>query len=224
MPNLRRYGRQQDRDEHVAAGPAEHVAEAVVAEHVERARHADERGRAHPVGARGHAVVDRRHAPPCHVVLGDLGGPRDDADHRVDRDREADEHVADRPVRHAHLLEDRHQDDETDEAPGVDPVDLAEVLDEPASGRHGVFSLFLVDAALFVDPVLAIGEPEEQDDEGDQRSLCGHIEAEREAEDDDLVERRDEEMDDEAEEEPERQQLSTSARACGANAPRRGDR
>src|SRR5690606_10894309 len=65
-------------------------------------------------------------------------------------------------------------------------------------------SVFLY-AEFFVDPVLLRREPENQDNEDDERSLRGEVEAERESEDDDFVERRSEEMNDEAEEKPDRQ-------------------
>ena len=64
----------QDRHQHEAAGPAEHPGEAVIAEQEQRAGHADERGRRHPVGAGRHAVVDhaeragpRRNIRTCAV-------------------------------------------------------------------------------------------------------------------------------------------------------------
>ena len=115
----------QDRHQHVAAGPAEHPGEAVIAEQEQRAGHADERRRRHPVGAGRHAVVERRHAAAGDVVFGDLRRSRHDADDGVDRDREEHEQVAENPVRHADLLENREQDDEGDEAAGVGAVHLA---------------------------------------------------------------------------------------------------
>src|SRR5687768_1801154 len=63
----------------------------------------------------------------------------------------------------------------------------------------------LFDAAFFVDAVLPIGEPENQDDEDDQRSLRRHVEAQRKAEDHDLVERHHEKVNYEAEEQPDRE-------------------
>src|SRR5690606_36081007 len=62
-------------------------------------------------------------------------------------------------------------------------------------------SVFLY-TEFFDDPVLLRREPENQDNEDDERSLRGVVEAEREYEDDDFVERRSEEMNDEAEEKP----------------------
>ena len=132
----------QDRHQHEAAGPAEHPGEAVVAEQEQRARHADEGSRRHPVGARRHAVVEGRHAPAGDVVLGHLRRARRHADDGVDRQREEHEQVAEDLVRNADLLEDREQDDEGQEAAGVQAVHAAEVLDEvpqfgSALGCHG---------------------------------------------------------------------------------------
>ena len=95
----------QDRHQHEAAGPAEHPGEAVVAEQEQRAGHADERGRRHPVGAGRHAVVERRHAPAGDVIFRDLRRSRHDADDGVDRQREEHEQIAKDPVRNADLLE-----------------------------------------------------------------------------------------------------------------------
>ena len=120
LPQVRR---DEHGDQHVAAGPAEHVAEAVIAERVERAGHADERGRRHPVGAGRHAVVEGRHAASGDVIFGDLHRPRDDADDGVDREREEDEQVADDAVGQADLLEDGEEDDKGEEAAGIDAVD-----------------------------------------------------------------------------------------------------
>src|ERR1044072_2826643 len=65
-------------------------------------------------------------------------------------------------------------------------------------------SVFFGVAVLAVDPVLLLREHEQHDDEHDQRTLRGHVEAERKTEDrnDDLVERHHEHVDDVAEEKP----------------------
>src|SRR5882724_13434402 len=65
-------------------------------------------------------------------------------------------------------------------------------------------SVFFGVAVVAVDLFLLSCEHEQHDDEHDQRALCGHIEAEREAENrnDDFIERNDEEMDDVAKEQP----------------------
>src|SRR6185436_6046201 len=59
-------------------------------------------------------------------------------------------------------------------------------------------------AVLFVDSILLSCEHEQHDDEDNQRTLRGHVEAEREVENrnDDVVERLHEHVDDVAEEEP----------------------
>src|SRR5215211_6710170 len=68
-------------------------------------------------------------------------------------------------------------------------------------------SIVFGDAELAIDPVLLLREEEQLDHEHDQRTLRGHVEAERETEhrDDDLVERDHEHMDDVAEDEPDRE-------------------
>src|SRR5688572_3372142 len=65
-------------------------------------------------------------------------------------------------------------------------------------------SVFL-DAEFFVDLVLRNRVPGAQDDEGDQRALRGHVEAEREAEELDGIELMREERNDEAEDDPQRE-------------------
>ena len=128
----------QDRHQHEAAGPAEHPGEAVVAEQEQRAGHADEGSRRHPVGARRHAVVEGRHAPAGDIILGHLRRARRHADDGVDGQREEHEQVAEDLVRHADLLENRKQNDEGEEAARVQAVHAAEVLDEVRpSGRLG---------------------------------------------------------------------------------------
>ena len=59
----------QDRHQHEAAGPAEHPSDAVIAEQEQRAGHADEGGRRHPVGAGRHAIVEGRHAPAGDIIF-----------------------------------------------------------------------------------------------------------------------------------------------------------
>ena len=120
----------QDRHQHEAAGPAEHPGQPVIAEQEQGAGHADEGGRRHPVGAGRHAVVERGHDPARHVVFRNLGGSAHHADDGVDRDREADEQIAEHLVRHADLLENGEQNNEGDEAAGVGAVHPSEIFDE----------------------------------------------------------------------------------------------
>ena len=127
---LAQIGADQDRDQHEAAGPAEHPGKAVIAEQEQRAGHADEGRRRHPVGAGRHAVVERGNAPSGDIVFGNFGRPRHDADDGIDREREEHEQVAEDLVRYADLLENREQDDEGDEAARVGAVHAAEILDE----------------------------------------------------------------------------------------------
>src|SRR3546814_15083960 len=90
--------------------------------------------------------------------------------------------------------------------------DLAEIGDEIALGWlcHDPCLprfLFLAHAELFVDRVLLRGEPEDQDDEDDERALSGHVEAQGEADDHDLVEGRGEKVNEEAEQRSEERRL-----------------
>ena len=71
-------GCDEHRHQHIAAGPPEDEGEAVVAERVKRAGHADERGAGHPVRRGRHAVVDGGNASAGDVIL-DLSGSFTDA-------------------------------------------------------------------------------------------------------------------------------------------------
>ena len=66
------------------------------------------------------------------------------------------------------------------------------------------FFVVFGDAELAVDLVLLFCKHEQHDHEHDQRTLCGHVEAERKAEhrNNDLVKRNDKHVDDVAEEKP----------------------
>ena len=127
---------EQERHQAVAAGPAQDEGQAVKALQVEAAGHADERGGRHPVRARGHAVEDRGHAPAGHVVLGHVGSAAHDADPRVQRDGGKQERVADVGPRQAHLLHDRQNDQEHQEAARVPRVVLLELVEERSVGTH----------------------------------------------------------------------------------------
>src|SRR5688572_12200861 len=86
-------------------------------------------------------------------------------------------------------------------------------------------------AMLFVDLVLPAGEPEQHDDEGDQGTLGGHVEAEREPQDYDGIERHHEHVDHEREDEPQCQHdqhetaglvpISRTVRFCHGTPPKR---
>jgi hypothetical protein len=130
LAELAQVGGEEKGHQHVAPGPAHHEGEAVEAREVQRPRHADERGRAHPVGAGRHAVEERGHAPARDVVLGRVHRAAHDADDRIQRDGGEQEPVPDPLARHAELLGDGEQDHEGDEAAGVDPVVLLELLVE----------------------------------------------------------------------------------------------
>ena len=124
LAELAQVGREEERHQAVAAGPAHHEGEAVVPGQVQRSGHPDERRRAHPVGTGRHAVEERGDAPARHVVLGDVGRPAHDADAGVEADGGEQEDVADPLPRQPELLEDREDDDEEDEPARVPAVHL----------------------------------------------------------------------------------------------------
>ncbi len=130
----------QDRYQHEAAGPAQNPGKAIIPEQEQRTGHADEGCRRHPVGAGRHAVIERRHAPAGDVVFGDLRSTRHHADDGIDRQSEEHEQIAQDPVRHADLLEDREQNDEADESTGVGAVHASEIFDEIRAGGGGLCS------------------------------------------------------------------------------------
>ncbi len=104
--------REEQSDQDETAGPANNIGQPLKAGEVKGSGQADEGGGTHPVGAGRHAVEEGRHAPPGDVVLGDIGGPADDADQRVHRNGETQEGVADPARRHAVLFENRQRPDE----------------------------------------------------------------------------------------------------------------
>ena len=130
LAELAQVRREEQRHQAVAAGPAHDEGQAVVTREVERPRHADEGGRAHPVGAGRHAVEQGRDAPAGNVVLADVGGLGHEADAGVEQHRRAEEHVAEHLVLHAHVLEQADQDDEGDEASGVEGVIPRQLFEE----------------------------------------------------------------------------------------------
>ncbi len=137
---LAQIGRDQRRHQHVAAGPAEDEGETVIAEQIERAGHADEGGRRHPVRRGRHAVVEGRHLAAGDVVFVDLHGARHDADRSIDADGEGDEEIAENVVGDAGTLQHADENDKGDEAACIDTVDPAEIRGEVAllsSCRHG---------------------------------------------------------------------------------------
>ena len=122
LRKLAQVGRDQQRDQHEAAGPAHDEGQAVEALQIQAAGQADEAGRRDPVGRRRHAVEHGRHAPAGDVVFGDVRGAADHADDRVQRDRGEHEQVADPQARHAFLLEQGEGRQEHREGAGVRQV------------------------------------------------------------------------------------------------------
>ena len=122
LGKLAQVGRDQQRDQAIAAGPAHDVGEGVEAVHVQPPGQADEAGRRNPVGGGCHAVEQGRHAPPRDIVFGDVRGAADHADGGVQGDRGEHEQVADPQPRHALVFQDRQGQQEAGEAdaePGV---------------------------------------------------------------------------------------------------------
>ena len=126
LPETAQIGCKQQGDEDVAARPAHHVGQPLIAGVVERPGQADEGRGAHPVGAGRHAVEERRDAPAGNVVLGNVGGARQDADRRVEQDGHAQEGVADPARRHAVAFEPPQGEHESDEAEDVEDVVAAQ--------------------------------------------------------------------------------------------------
>jgi hypothetical protein len=122
----------QNRDQHIAAGPAHHEGEIGVTAHVDAAGHRDEGRAGHPVRRRRHAVEHGRNLPPRHVVGIDLHGPGKPTDAGIDHHREGDEENADGIGLHPHLLQNRHQNDENDEPAGIEAINPWQVVDEIA--------------------------------------------------------------------------------------------
>ncbi len=127
---LAQVRRHQRRDQDVAAGPAHDEGHVRVAGHEDAAGHRDEGRARHPVGRRRHAVEHRRDAAPGDVVGLDRHRARENADERVDRDREQHEQDADPFRAHAERLEERHQREKREEAACVDSVDFRQVVGE----------------------------------------------------------------------------------------------
>ena len=100
LAELAQVGRQQQGQQNEASGPAHQIDRPAIARKGDDARHADEAGRAHPVGGGGHAVGQRRHAFSGDIELtGGLGAaPNGDAD----VERKAQAHHDERPGLDAH--------------------------------------------------------------------------------------------------------------------------
>ena len=120
----------QQRHQAVTPGPAENEGQPAVALQVQRSGESDERRGRHPVGRRGHAVIERRHPSARDVVLGRVGGAAQDADARIQQHRRQQEGDADPVLGHAHALQRRECQNEQDEAGGVGQVDAIEPAPE----------------------------------------------------------------------------------------------
>ena len=91
LAKLAQVRRQQQREQHVASGPAHEIHRAVLAHERHEAGHGDERGCAHPAGRRGHAVGHRADAAASHVKLAGCPRPRPPADADIQREGQADD-------------------------------------------------------------------------------------------------------------------------------------
>ena len=136
--------REQNGDQHVTAGPAQDEGKPTIAKGVKAARHADEACSRHPVRTRGHTVVDGGNAPTGDVIFSNGLRAADDADIGIDADGQADKHVAQNAIRHAHLFQNGDQDHEGRETARIAGINLAE------RGDKGVF--FLGDTAHGINP------------------------------------------------------------------------
>ena len=102
--------------EHEAPGPAQYIGQATrlawrtrKALQVQRTAETDERGRTHPVGSGGHAVVHGRYTPPGHVVLLGIRGTAIHANASADHHHDEKENRPDPVARQATLLGPGHQ-------------------------------------------------------------------------------------------------------------------
>ena len=93
-------GGEQQRQQHIAAGPAHQVDRTVVTQEGDQARHGYEGGRAHPVGGRGHPVGDRRYALAGDVEVARRMGPRPDGDADVEEKAQPDDEIGQRLEAH----------------------------------------------------------------------------------------------------------------------------
>ena len=91
LAELAQVGREQQRQQHVAAGPAHQVDRAVHAGEGDDAGHRDEARGAHPVGGGRHAVGQGRDALAGDVELTRRAGAGRDRDADVEREGHADD-------------------------------------------------------------------------------------------------------------------------------------
>jgi hypothetical protein len=91
LAELAQVGREQERQQHVAAGPADQIHGARVAHERDHAGHGNERRRTHPVRAGCHAVEDGGHALAGHVKALGARHPRVNRDADVNREGDPDD-------------------------------------------------------------------------------------------------------------------------------------
>ena len=153
LPELAQVGREKQRHQAVAAGPAHDEGQPAIAGEVQGTGHADEGRRRHPVRPGGHAVVHGRDATPRHVILGRVVGSAHDADAGIQQHRGREKDVTDPVAGQAHLLQHRQHDHKGQEAPDVPAVDLVQLRLEGrvAGGAENAAGLF-VGHACHVNP------------------------------------------------------------------------
>ena len=100
VAELAKVGSEEQREQHEAARPSHEVDTAGVPHRRDEPRHREERGRAHPVGPRGHAVDRGRDAAPGDVEPARVLDARKPGDRQVQREGHADEDVG--PGENAH--------------------------------------------------------------------------------------------------------------------------
>ena len=122
LAELAQVGREEQRHQAVTTGPAHDKRQPVITGKEQRAGHADEGGRAHPVRAGGHAVEEGWHTASRDVILGHLCGAAHDADAGIQADGRGEEHVADPGLGQAHLFRNGKQNKEQQEAADIPAV------------------------------------------------------------------------------------------------------
>ena len=134
LSEFAQIGREQERQQHVAACPAHEVDRPVVAHEGDEARHGDERCGRHPVRGGCGAVRDGGDALPGDVKACGLAHARSPADVEVDREGDDDEEEGPGLGRHIALLVHVELFVETVHLPGIDEDEHDEDVDASLVG------------------------------------------------------------------------------------------
>ena len=105
VTELPQIGSQQERQQHVAAGPAHQIHPAGVAHEADQPGHGDEGGGAHPVGRGGHTVGRRRNTSSGHIEALGVPHPAHPGDEQVQT--EAQPHKQEGPGANGHCFSSR---------------------------------------------------------------------------------------------------------------------